>query len=300
MSTSQVYDKLPCTISEWKARAKRLKVTTKSPNDLQAVNSGSKVTFREFLTMRIIRPELQSLRDFPHEETSEAVANDIIQADATFMAWLSGVENKDRPDKGLLGIFALVKQGMLMVTARDSVEPPFESARLRPRSSAPVEQPHLPAESSSMDVERATSTSESVVTRVTPAEENLWAPFPRTAAEEEINYFLLNLLNAYTLSLNARVRCEWIAHRNPFLTVSFGQVELSAYVDGYLRHIGGQEAFAILEVKAAKRNHKNAFQVMWQESAEMVAWILRDESKDREYPFSEYVRQMRFKASCAN
>ncbi|KAJ5934297.1 hypothetical protein N7466_003844 [Penicillium verhagenii] len=206
-----------------------------------SVNSGSKVTFREFLTMRIIRPRLEDLGKFPHEETSEAVANDIIQADATFMAWLSEVGNKNRPDKGLLGIFALVKQGMLMVTARDSVEPPFESARLRPRSSAPVEQPHLPAEGSSMDVERATSTSENVVTRVTPAEENLWAPFPKTAAEEEINYFLLNLLNAYTLSLNAGVRCEWIAHQNPFLTVSFGQVELTAYVDGYLRHIGGHE-----------------------------------------------------------
>ncbi|KAJ5681737.1 uncharacterized protein N7477_001677 [Penicillium maclennaniae] len=286
MQDESIETNLPRTIPEWKARAKTLKVLTKCPNDLKILSSGSKVTFKEYLTMRIIRPEVQAIEIFPHDYSSEAEAKKIIKADTTFEKWFSKVETNIRPDKDLLGMFALVKFAQLQVTKHESLEspePPFERAKLRPRPSVPVE-------GSSEDAQHETSTPASAGTRVTPAEDTPWARFSRTDAEEEVNFFLLNLLNAFTLSLNPDIRCEWSAHRNPFHAVSFGEIDMTTHVDGYLRAIGKDEAFAILEVKAAERNHRNAPQVMWQEGAEMVAWILCDESKNREYPFSKYVR----------
>ncbi|KAJ5143795.1 uncharacterized protein N7515_002582 [Penicillium bovifimosum] len=65
--------------------------------------------------------------------------------------------------------------------------------------------------------------------------------------------------------------------RRPFNAVSFGNNQLIAYTDGYLIAPPTLEVFAVVEVKAMIiRNRKQHPEALWQEAAEMVAWIMSD------------------------
>jgi hypothetical protein len=51
---------------------------------------------------------------------------------------------------------------------------------------------------------------------------------------------------------------------------------MTVCVDGYLTGHNIREVFAIVEVKAAVRDRRDRPEVLWQEAAEMVAWIMND------------------------
>lgn len=72
------------------------------------------------------------------------------------------------------------------------------------------------------------------------------------------------------------VACRWSSGRKQFDAVSFGNNQLIAYTDGYLVAPHTLEVFAIVEVKAMIRDREQHPEVLWQEAAKMVAWIMSD------------------------
>lgn len=95
--------------------------------------------------------------------------------------------------------------------------------------------------------------------------------------------------NALTLSVGQSVNCQWSPNGNLFGSVSFGEVQLTAYVDGYLMGVKKSDIFAIVEVKAGIRDPEQYPLVEWQEGAEMVSWIMNDEENLRHHPFETWV-----------
>lgn len=51
---------------------------------------------------------------------------------------------------------------------------------------------------------------------------------------------------------------------------------MTAYIDGYLEGQYIPEIYAIVKAKAVQRDREARPNVLWQEAAEMVAWILTD------------------------
>lgn len=60
--------KVPSTVSQWRASARGCHALTKNPSKLECLHPGSKVTFKEFLSMRIIR-RVSNITEFPDRET---------------------------------------------------------------------------------------------------------------------------------------------------------------------------------------------------------------------------------------
>ncbi|KAJ5249744.1 hypothetical protein N7489_000154 [Penicillium chrysogenum] len=75
---------------------------------------------------------------------------------------------------------------------------------------------------------------------------------------------------------NAYMACRWSSDRRPFNAVSFGNNRLIECTDGYLITPHTLEVFAVVEVKAMIRDREQHPEVLWQEAAEMVAWIMSD------------------------
>lgn len=100
-----------------------------------------------------------------------------------------------------------------------------------------------------------------------------------------MNEALTELLRALTLNI-PDIACRWTSARRPFATLPFGQNELTACTDGYLKGIIVDETFAIVKAKAASRDRKRKPLVLWQEAAEMVAWIITD-TNSRQCPLDK-------------
>ncbi|KAJ5145585.1 uncharacterized protein N7515_000149 [Penicillium bovifimosum] len=58
---------------------------------------------------------------------------------------------------------------------------------------------------------------------------------------------------------------------------------MTARTDGCLRAKNGQ-VFAIAEVKPNARSHKRRPEVLWQETGEMIAWLMHDVRNKRKRP----------------
>ncbi|CAI7594441.1 unnamed protein product [Penicillium viridicatum] len=117
------------------------------------------------------------------------------------------------------------------------------------------------------------STVTSVPTILTAAADVDYVVPSRTADEQIVNESLMNLLKTLTMRIPS-VACRWSSGRRPFNAVSFGDNRLVAYTDGYLVAPHTLEVFAIVEVKAMIRDREQHPGVLWQEPAEMIAWIM--------------------------
>ncbi|KAJ5173956.1 uncharacterized protein N7500_001887 [Penicillium coprophilum] len=224
--------KVPSTVSQWRASARGCHVLTKNPSKLECLHPGSKVTFKEYLSMRIIR-RVSNITEFFDRET-EGRAKEMVKGDEAIQTWLSYIETDQYPTDRKLSMFALVRQGQLAIVASDSQEP-SQTVELRRRDRPQALQ--LSADTAGRSPSAAAS---SVPTEVSTA-----------------------------------------ASRN----VSFGEVQLTAYVDRYLMGVKKSDIFAIVEVKAGIRDPKQYPLVEWQEGAEMVSWIMNDEENLRRHPF---------------
>ncbi|KAJ5254666.1 hypothetical protein N7505_011875 [Penicillium chrysogenum] len=111
------------------------------------------------------------------------------------------------------------------------------------------------------------------------ADSNL--PFGPTKDEQIVNDALVLFLRAVTI-FPSELRCEWYSARSPFNTASFGNNSMTARTDGYLEANG--EVFSIVEVKPQIRDRVKRPEVMWQETSEMVVWIMHDEKNSRQCP----------------
>ncbi|KAF3020435.1 hypothetical protein E8E15_006696 [Penicillium rubens] len=280
--------KVPSTVSQWRASARGCHVLTKNPSKLECLHPGSKVTFKEYLSMRIIR-RVSNITEFPDRET-EGRAKEMVKGDEAIQTWLSYIETDQYPTDRKLGMFALVRQGQLAIVASDSQEP-SQTVELRRRDRPQA--PELSADTAGRSPSAAASTAptepstaaSSVPTELSTAASRKWVKYARADGEPQVNQFVINLLNALTLSVGQGVNCQWSPNGNLFGSVSFGEVQLTAYVDGYLVGVKKSDIFAIVEVKAGIRDPEQYPLVEWQEGAEMVSWIMNDEENLRRHPF---------------
>ncbi|KAJ6137909.1 hypothetical protein N7471_004395 [Penicillium samsonianum] len=61
---------------------------------------------------------------------------------------------------------------------------------------------------------------------------------------------------------------------------------MTTYTDSYLEGHHIREVFAIVEVKAAHRDRKTRPEILRQEAAQMVAWIMND-ANSRQCPLGQ-------------
>lgn len=128
-----------------------------------------------------------------------------------------------------------------------------------------------------------------------------FANFNHTPYEQVVNTSLIDLLIGFTVNIPG-VKCEWTINCEAF-TANFEHATMEARTGGYLTKIlpskrKGQQTkrkgkadqrkvddrhdiYAIVEAKARERSRNSAegHAIFMHESAEMVAWILRDEER---------------------
>ncbi|KZN89842.1 hypothetical protein EN45_084780 [Penicillium chrysogenum] len=68
------------------------------------------------------------------------------------------------------------------------------------------------------------------------------------------------------------------------MTASFGDNETTARIEWCLVGTKDSGIFAIAEVKPRVRNRVKWPELLWQETAEMVSWILHDDEESRKTP----------------
>jgi hypothetical protein len=96
--------------------------------------------------------------------------------------------------------------------------------------------------------------------------------YPPTQDEQIVNAALLNFLAVVTIA-HPHTRLRWcLAHKVLKFVCKAAQYE--ARTDGYLRGQNHSTAYAIVEAKPYIR--ENAVHTLWQETAQMAAWISED------------------------
>ncbi|KAJ5508534.1 hypothetical protein N7527_010677 [Penicillium freii] len=302
---------LPRNVSDWTKAAEREGVLSKTLSTLDALPSASKMSIKEYLAMRVLRPRRMKAEKIPVNKALEDRTEEILSGFHAFEHYIAHIaESKKSVGKedGNLGAFQLARDSQLQalghkVNASDLT--PTAPPIFRPRSSQdPSSQPdsqsqpaagsttHLavsgaaeapsPAAAAPSPSSFALGTSGPSGTATTYAS---WMIPSRSKDEQIVNEALTELLRALTLNI-PDIACRWTSARRPFATLQFGQNELTACTDGSLEGIVVDETFAIVEAKAASRDRRRQPLVLWQEAAEMVAWIVTD-TNSRQCPLDK-------------
>lgn len=282
---------IPKSVEGWITRAQELGVQTTSMEYLAEVNPASMMTEIEFLTLRAIWPETISIDGpLPDFGKFSATSKEIkLKCDnfPGFAEYLRHIRKQSRTRSTTLGMFMMARDSQLRVPAKTSdnfidsnsvnvLRRSNRIASLNPDQEAPIATDKHSARASAS----ATGASTDLSIR-TPAALQDPPINAKTKDEEIVNVALLDFLRAVTLSLGTEVECQWTPARAPFAKVKFGDNAFTARVDGYLEGKDDSEIFAIIEVKAGTRDRLNRPSVFWQETAEMVAWIMHDQGKGR-------------------
>ncbi|KAJ5833981.1 hypothetical protein N7447_000007 [Penicillium robsamsonii] len=299
--TKNIAHNLPKNVSDWKIAAEKEGVLSLTLSTLDVLPSASKMSIREYLAMRVLRPRRLKAEKIPVKKALEDRTEKILSgfnAFESYIAYITESKKSVGKEDRNLGAFQLVRDSQLQALghkANVSDLTPTAPPIFRPRSSQdPSSQPgsqsrpaagsttHL-AVSGATEAPRPTaaapspcqlplSTSGQSGTATTYAS---WIVPSRSKDEQIVNEALTELLRALTLNI-PDIACRWTSARRPFATLQFAQNELTACTDGYLEGIVVDETFAIVEAKAASRDRKHQPLVLWQEAAEMVAWIMTD------------------------
>ncbi|KAJ5138910.1 uncharacterized protein N7515_003758 [Penicillium bovifimosum] len=302
---------LPKNVSEWTAAAEKEGVLDKTLSAFDALPSPSKMTIKEYLAMRVLRPSRKKADKIPVNKALEDRTQDMLSGFHAFDHYIAHIaEAKKSLGKGdgNIGAFQLARDSQLQALGHKAnasdlarTAPPI----FRPRSSQdPSSQPDSrsqPAVGSSthLAVSGAREAPSPAAAALSPSSFALsasglsgtattyasWIVPSRSKDEQIVNEALTELLRALTLNI-PDIACRWTSARRPFATLQFGQVELTACTDGYLEGIGVDETFAIVEAKAAGRDRRRQSLVLWQEAAEMVAWIMTD-TNSRQCPLDK-------------
>ncbi|KAJ5551599.1 hypothetical protein N7535_000456 [Penicillium sp. DV-2018c] len=197
-------------------------------------------------------------------------------------------------EDGNLGAFQLARDSQLQALGHKAnasdlarTAPPIFRPRSRQDPSSQSGSQSQPAVGSSthLAVSGAREAPSPAAAALSPSSFAPSASGPRIMDEQIVNEALTEVLRALTLNI-PDIACRWTSARRPFATLQFGQVELTACTDGYLEGIGVDEKFAIVEAKAAGRDRRRQPLVLWQEAAEMVAWIMTD-TNSRQCPLGK-------------
>ncbi|KAK4868430.1 hypothetical protein LT330_007152 [Penicillium expansum] len=303
---------IPQFPSQWKARAAKLKVLDTSMSQLEKVDSASKMSEEQFICMRVLWPKPKAAKEFPNfdEAMNDRISN-MMNDFPEFDAYIGHIRKGTRGfNDRAMGGFQLVMQSQRNVST-DRKVPGLESDSVVIQRSVRVQnQPRpSPERTPRPSTERTgtpgsvSATSDAVSTTVatsiisTAADSDV--PFRQTIDEQLVNDALLLFLRILTVHL-PDMRCEWSSIRSPFIKTSFGANTMTARIDGCLVGVNTPEIFAIVEVKPRVRNRAKWPELLWQETGEMVSWILHDRSQDRATPVhqrllyeDEYVQYLR-------
>ena len=259
----------------WFDLARRRGLTGVTLGDLTQLHSASKLTEKEFILMKVIWPARKTIQDFPepHDKTLISKADGMLQEFDAFKAYRDHVRDNKREISAHreMGIFQLVRASQLEVMGSSLTPCGSENVVLRrsPRNlSHPVTSPGMTIASPEMSI----SSLPSAVTAAAEAEGQF---YEKTKDEQIVNESLMSFLKALTINISG-VRCHWTSARELFHSVQSGDTKMTARTDGYLQGIDISDVFSIVEVKPGIRNRRAHPEVLWQESAEMIAWVMHD------------------------
>ncbi|KAJ5543605.1 hypothetical protein N7461_009608, partial [Penicillium sp. DV-2018c] len=226
--------------------ARMYQLLTKSLTTLSTLPSASEMTVREYLAMRVLRTDAIPIDRFPIEDP---IAERLRQMQLGFnelRIYETHVGAREDPSQHeALGAFQLVRDAHLEVL---DITP--ETSH---QTAGPVFRPSLALHPAQVNLIRSG-----------PHKWNLGTP----KAQERSQY----VFHLWPVDGPGR----WSSSRRPFDAVSFGNNQLIAYTDGYLVAPHTLEVFAVVEVKTMIRNRTQHPEALWQEAAEMVAWIMSD------------------------
>ncbi|CAI7599472.1 unnamed protein product [Penicillium glandicola] len=273
---------VPKNYSQWRERAQELRLQTTTPHNLSSLHPASKMTEEEFLSMRALWPKRNRVKEFPRFDAATAEKVTLLMNDCSELeAYLQQVRNPHNAgfDRAL-GAFLLVRLSQQSVQS-EPIAAYIQPSRSKTRPKRVTRRPSFLGMAMKVDCEMLDSqSSEESLSEVSSA-----ADFPitpgRTEDEQIVNDALLQFLTALVIYYPDS-KCQWTSARSPFGKTKFGQNSMKARTDGYLTANG--EVFAIVEVKPQIRDRKRRPEVLWQETGEMVAWIMRDGKHGRKCP----------------
>ncbi|KAJ5812433.1 hypothetical protein N7474_008734 [Penicillium riverlandense] len=264
--------KLPRNMSEWRKLAQSKGLEHSSIRHARQLNSASKLRIEDYIRMRVIWPRRKQARNFPRLINSNKV-KEILSGYKEFAAYLKGI-GRTRTHEQLMemGMFQLVRDSQLEVQNLDSTAP--ESSAVTFTHSQTVTQiPQSAHSDSSGPVDMILSiTTSNLPDHDTELEDS---PIEHTNDEQIVNEAMLEFLKAITMTIKGCL-CKWTPGRAPFESMNFGKDTMTARTDGFLRAFDRKlipDVFAIVEVKCQSRS-RNKPSVFWQESAEMMAWMV--------------------------
>jgi hypothetical protein len=123
-----------------------------------------------------------------------------------------------------------------------------------------------------------TSSDHNSVPSVHTAASDSELPVPAAEDEEIVNM----AINSFLMAIQSKFHdqsLQWSVARDPFREINFGRKIMTARTDGFLKATNSSKIFAIIEAKADVRSRQAKPQVFWQETAEMVAWLMYDEKQ---------------------
>ncbi|OJJ07604.1 hypothetical protein ASPVEDRAFT_33809 [Aspergillus versicolor CBS 583.65] len=279
---------IPESISQWKKQAESLRVQNTSINQMETLQSGSRVVNEQHLSFRVVWPTCKSIKKI--QIPNQAKAREILKKMAGFKNFLDHIadRNDDSP-RHTLGTFQLVREAQIQAGNWMPPQPKEAQGQSQIFMSQPTptgtRQRSMSAASHPSAVAASIASLESLGSN-NDYHNQLWE---RTNDGQIVNEALLLFLRAFTINTLGS-RCSWSSERLAF-KIKYHRAEMESRRDGYLGlcgHDKNKEAFVILEAKGQGRTRKGAgMSVYKQESAEMVNWIMHDEKTPRQVPLGK-------------
>lgn len=294
-------DRIPETKSQWKARHKQL--APKPLHEWENLRSASEITEKQFLALRVIWPTRRNREKFKFHEALAAdvsMAAEILGHFEVFQNFIKHIKGHhtriqhrgDSADRLELGLFASPRRHQLETIRRVKDTTDEEGDTEMPDEPEPRERPQpglykeetvstKSGDTERMEISPTSNYSPSMQGSMYECAEDMPGKKKETIGESIVNNAAIQLLAAIC-EVTADPACEFLDYRGPFEKfLSVGNVSMEARVDGELLGREIPDIFAIVEVKPRYRRRKSSPKILWQESAEFVAWINHDVKNKR-------------------
>lgn len=255
---------------------------------LPDLHSASKLSKSDFIAMRAVWPKIRGLEQFPTGDLfGPDITSKVHEVVKNFTELKAYLREVGRSDTGVvhrdMGAFLLVRDSQKKIQSQPTEgRLASDSAHMEPslsktRKKRKISQTEHLGMASDPEMSDTHSSSAPALSEVSAAYNSEVTPGP-TKDEQLVNDALLLFLRTL-LIYQSELKCHWAADRSPFSKATFGDNSMIARTDGYLEANG--EVFAIVEVKPNIRHPENHEEVLWQETGEMIAWIMHDEKHER-------------------
>ncbi|OQE13169.1 hypothetical protein PENFLA_c053G08086 [Penicillium flavigenum] len=258
MNSRPTLDRIPKAFDCWMDRAVQLKVAHVHPSDPSKINSASKITEEEFISLRVVWPGRSPANTFPFPSKNQVElrekAKKFLRKFTASQRFLEQLNGKQDLSDQKLGAFALVLDSYQQITLCFPESTSDSTSVMVRRSSRNHGEPKYSSTSPLMNT--MSTRSQSVgISDIMAAADGMMPYRAFTKDEQIVNDALLQFLKAVTLSI-PNVKCRWSFARSPFGKVDFGENEMTARVDGYLEGIDVNDVFAITENPRESRSRR--------------------------------------------